>query len=65
MQSSTHERFKNECKEGDLEIVRVLLQDPLVDPSDNENNNQAIRCAIMKGHCEVVKLLLKDSRAFR
>ena len=45
---------------GHVEIVKVLLKDKRVDPSDKENI--AIRLASMNGHLEIVKALLKDSR---
>ena len=41
-------------------MVKLLLQDPRVDPSDR--NNGAIRLAHQNGHVEVVKLLLQDPR---
>ena len=43
-----------------LEIVKLLLTDSRVDPSDW--NNLAIIWAAMNGHLEVVKLLLTDPR---
>jgi Ankyrin repeats (3 copies) len=45
---------------GHLEIVKELLKDKRVDPSDD--NNYAIRWASENGHLEVVKELLKDKR---
>ena len=45
---------------GYIEIVKILLQDNRVDPSDR--NNYAIQCAMENGHIEIVKLLLKDKR---
>ncbi len=45
---------------GHTEIVKILLEDPRVDPSDR--NNLAIRLASENGHIEIVKLLLKDPR---
>src|SRR3989304_5945772 len=54
------ELFKCACKYDQIEVVKLLLQDPKVDPSDQ--NNYAIRLASRKGHVEVVKLLLQDSR---
>jgi len=41
-------------------VVKLLLQDERVDPSDN--NNWAIQMASKNGHIEVVKLLLQDKR---
>ena len=43
-----------------IKIVKILLKDERVDPSDQ--NNDAIQWASEKGHLEVVKLLLKDKR---
>ena len=43
-----------------VEAVRLLLNDPRVDPSADDN--YAIRCASENGHVEVVKLLLNDPR---
>lgn len=41
-------------------MVKLLLQDERVDPSDVEN--LAIKEATENGHKEVVKLLLQDKR---
>ena len=41
-------------------MVKILLRDPRVDPSDR--NNEAIRWASKNGHESVVEILLKDSR---
>jgi len=45
---------------GRTEVVKLLLDQPGVDPSTN--NNYPIRDASQKGHVNVVKLLLKDPR---
>jgi hypothetical protein len=45
---------------GHVEVVKLLLNDPRVDPS--AYNNDAIRWASKYGHVEVVKLLLNDPR---
>lgn len=45
---------------GELEVIKLLLSDPRVDPSACEN--EAIRNATKNGHLEVVKLLLSDPR---
>ena len=42
------------------ECLKLLVHDPRVDPS--ANNNDAIRCASRNGHKECVRLLLQDSR---
>jgi hypothetical protein len=46
--------------DGNVEVVKRLLNDPRVDPSDRYH--EAIRCASINGHVEVVKLLLNDPR---
>lgn len=45
---------------GHSEVVKLLLNDPRVDPSVSYNS--AIRFASRNGHSEVVKLLLDDPR---
>ncbi len=45
---------------GHTEIVKLLLSDPRVDPTTN--NNTAIRRASRKGYTEVVRLLMTDPR---
>lgn len=45
---------------GDVEVVKIILEDENVDPAMNDN--VAIKCAIEQGHEEVVRLLLEDSR---
>jgi hypothetical protein len=45
---------------GHVEAVRLLLNDPRVDPS--ADSNYAIRWASENGHVQVVKLLLNDPR---
>ena len=45
---------------GRLEVVRLLIADPRVDPS--AQNNKAIILAAGNGHLEVVNRLLLDSR---
>ena len=47
-------------RNGYLEIVKPLLSDSRVDPSDD--NNYAIRWASENGHLEIVELLLSDLR---
>ena len=44
----------------DVEIVKLLMSDPRVNPADQ--NNQAIVKAAKGGHTETVKLLLSDPR---
>lgn len=45
---------------GHLEIVKLLLKDARVDPSDQ--SNMAVISACLNGHHEVVRLLMTDSR---
>ena len=59
---------------GHLEVVKILLQDPRVDPGIFQNwllydkigrgakDNNPIRVASQMGHLEIVKLLMKDPR---
>ena len=59
------------CEIGDIEITKLLLKHPEVDPSENtvegkrydsNERNYCIRRAAKNGHIEIVKILLKDSR---
>ena len=52
--------FTQACEYNQVEVVKLLLQDPRVDPS--YQNNYAIILASENGHVEVVKLLLQDPR---
>jgi ankyrin repeat protein len=45
---------------GKLDYVKSLLDDPSTDPT--EMDNSAIDFACMKGHFDIAKLLLNDSR---
>ena len=45
---------------GNLEVVKMLLKDPRIDPS--AYNKEAIRVALRNERLEVVKLLLQDPR---
>src|SRR5690349_2933275 len=45
---------------GNLEIIKLLLNEKRVDPS--ADNNDAIRIACMNGYLDIVKLLLDDER---
>lgn len=49
--------FIDACKNGLVEIVKILLKDNRVDPSDQ--NNKALESACFNGHINIVKLLLK------
>jgi hypothetical protein len=46
--------------EGHVEVVKLLLADPRVDPSANDD--EAFNDACMDGHVEIVTLLLADTR---
>jgi hypothetical protein len=48
------------CSNGQLSIVKMLLDVPFVNPQSNRNF--AISIASEKGYLEIVKLLLKDRR---
>jgi len=54
------EEFIEACKNGHVDVVRVLLSNTQVDPS--RYGNCAIRRASEHGHKEVVRLLLSDTR---
>lgn len=61
--SITNMPIRMASKYGHLEIVRLLLDDKRVDPTDRDND--AIWSAYENGHVDVVKLLLKDERVTR
>jgi len=48
------------CQYGQIEIVKLLLQDKRVNPASHDNS--AIAEACREGNIEVINLLLKDSR---
>ena len=48
------------AENGHLDVVELLLNDPRVDPS--AQNNKALRRAKKNNYQEVVELLLKDPR---
>ncbi len=48
------------CKNGDIRSVRLLLEDPRVNPA--ENHNKAIIQASAHGHEDIVHLLMADTR---
>ena len=58
-----NEAFVLACSKGHTDIVQLLLQDPRVDPTANDN--YAFRCARANERNEVVQLLLSDSRVSR
>lgn len=53
-------RLQIASEHGDTKIVELLLKNPRVDPSANDN--LAIHVASQNGHSEVVELLLQDPR---
>lgn len=59
-------RILNEClvhtsRDGDVELVQPLLENPLVDPMDN-TNGYALSEAAWRGHTDVVRLFLEHPR---
>ena len=59
-QVPTHQDLIWSIQHNKIECLKLLIQDPRVDPSANDNF--AIRNASAHGHTECVKLLLQDSR---
>jgi len=55
-----HRVLMNDIELGYLLGVKRLLENPLVDPS--RNDNEAIRLAASKGYREIVELLMADPR---
>ncbi len=55
-----NDEFTEAAKTGDTDKVKLLLNDPEVDPS--AHNNWVIRLASRNGNTEVVRLLLNDKR---
>jgi len=56
----TQVEFTNAFEGGNADVVHLLLHDPTIDPS--ANNNDAIKVASRVGHTNVVKVLLADPR---
>ena len=54
--------FVYACKNGDTELVKLLLLANTCQIDPGTDNNCAIRCASEMGHTEIVKLLLNDPR---
>ena len=52
--------FQEACRFGHIAVVKALLADKRVDPTDDDNC--AIRWASYYGRIEVVKALLADKR---
>lgn len=57
---SGNKLFRWACKNGHIEVAKILLKNKSVDPTASRNS--AIRSASKNGHAEVVKILLKDER---
>jgi ankyrin repeat protein len=53
--------FRTACKKGHVEIVKLLLKEPDIDPS--ADYNYAIKWASSNNHVQVLRLLLNDGRA--
>eukprot|EP01127_Copromyxa_protea_P018698 TRINITY_DN5942_c0_g1_i1.p1 TRINITY_DN5942_c0_g1~~TRINITY_DN5942_c0_g1_i1.p1 ORF type:complete len:668 (-),score=42.23 TRINITY_DN5942_c0_g1_i1:77-2080(-) len=49
------------CESGSIDIVRMLLSDPRVDPTADES--MPIQLAAQSGHSQIVEILLKDGRS--
>ena len=54
------QEFENAIQKNHIELVKILLNDKNVDPSDNYNF--AIQYSSLNGLTDIVKLLLKDNR---
>jgi ankyrin repeat protein len=52
--------FNTAIENNNIEIVKALITDKLVNPS--EYNNSLLKYASKKGYLKIVKLLLKDKR---
>ena len=59
-QVPTHKELLWSIHHNKIECLKLLLQDPRVDPSDDDN--YAIRWTSYNGHTECVRLLLQDPR---
>jgi hypothetical protein len=68
---TNNEPIQNACDRGDVELAKLLLASPTVNPGDNTKNgkrykqdetNFCIRRAAKNGHLEIVRLLLFDKR---
>ena len=69
--TNTNEPIQQACRRGELEMVKLLLTHPEVDPADttrdgkkykNDEHQYCIRQAAKEGHADVVELLMKDKR---
>ena len=48
------------CENGHVEVIKVLLRDQRIDPTDD--SNRALVCASLFGRYKVIELLLEDPR---
>jgi ankyrin repeat protein len=55
-----NQAMKNACTKGHVQILKLILADPRVDPSFS--NNVALLLACKGGHVPIVQLLLQDDR---
>jgi ankyrin repeat protein len=58
--SFDNEMIINVSAKGNTEIVELLLKDPRVDPTVNDN--EPLKSAVKLGHYDIIKLLLNDPR---
>jgi len=49
------------CKKGDLNLVKYILQQPYIRINTKFKGSTALSKAVINGHCNVVKTLVKDS----
>ena len=54
--------FRAAAKYGYTNIVKLLLNDSRVDPSEWNDHDYAFRSASENGHLEIIKILLEDHR---
>ena len=58
--SSMSDTFLTACLYGYTELVRILLENPNIDPGDKDSLGLQYACE--KGHTEIVRLLLKSGK---
>jgi ankyrin repeat protein len=61
MVTTAYNTLINACKDGHVDVVKLLLNNDRVDPAADDND--AIQWACRNGHEKVVELLLADGRA--
>ena len=57
---SLQDAFERACARGNISVVKVLLNDDRINPS--ERNNFPLKIAHFNGHRDIVNLLLSDGR---